>query len=129
MIGRTLARAALADRSRRSCVYRYNAFIGFQSKHILSRHPSSVKSIGFAVINVGAALGNLCGPSIVGAVANSLSFSAAFFVISSSSVCSLAAMAVLARMQRGRVRLRLMDDGGEEEAAAAPPGSVQLAES
>ena len=101
--------------------HRYS-FIGFQSKQVLSYHDKSVKALGFAVINVGAALGNLCGPSIVGAVANSLSFSAAFFVISSSSALSLLVMAALARMQRGRVQLqafRLHDE------PSSPP-SVQL---
>ena len=74
----------------------YNPFVAFQAKRIFAEYASAeVSSVGFAITNVGAACGNVLGPFVTGAVANSFGFGVSFFVVSAFSILAIMLMSIL----------------------------------
>ena len=74
----------------------YNTFLGFQANRIFAEYDSAeVTSVGFAIVNIGAACGNVLGPFVTGAVANSFGFGVSFFVAAAFSVAAILFLIIL----------------------------------
>ena len=84
----------------------YNTYIGYQSRKVFSTYSKSAVSFGFALVNVGSALGNYIGPWLVGVIAKRIDFPFAFFIISIFPGVSVLLLIVLKRIERRRALAR-----------------------
>ena len=80
----------------------YNTYIGYQSRKVFSSYSKSAVSFGFALVNVGSALGNYLGPWLVGVMAKRIDFPFAFFTISIFPGISVLLLILLKRIERRR---------------------------
>ena len=97
----------------------YNTFLRFQNGSLFADYINEndednkntiIKNVGFAIINIGAALGNTLGPLIAGSIANTYGFPPSFFTVGMISALAIGMLFILDSMDKKKKKKEMNID-------------------